>query len=271
MPYQIAHEVSFWNTSEIKPWKNILALIQNPNRDWEMLSLLKELPGIGQTTLSKITNHAQSQKQSLYESLQNLPFTPPETLQKFLRQLLSWQIWEKRYPIFSSTNSENLLEKMRNDMALLWPLSEESWQILTQSANSFSSISKFLEYMHSTKPVDDMNFQAEKISLLSLHAAKGLEFPVVFIVGCEQGILPYQRTLEEQGKDDEERRLFYVGITRAKEALFLTKSKQRTVFGQTQKASWSPYVEEIPHNLVENVQSSWKKKKANFFYQPELF
>jgi superfamily I DNA/RNA helicase len=93
--------------------------------------------------------------------------------------------------------------------------------------------------------------RAEKVSLMTLHAAKGLEFPVVFITGCENDLIPFERFQRRPSDPEEERRLFYVGITRARERLFLTWAAKRKIFGRTAQRHLSPFVEDIDGRLLE--------------------
>ncbi|MEW5724426.1 MAG: 3'-5' exonuclease, partial [Thermodesulfobacteriota bacterium] len=102
---------------------------------------------------------------------------------------------------------------------------------------------------HPVRETDGLDFQAEKINLLSMHAAKGLEFEVVFIIGLEEGILPYQPPNKEPADVAEERRLFFVAMTRAKKHLYLTRSRQRTLFGRRRRPPASPFLEEIAQGL----------------------
>ncbi|MEA3279235.1 MAG: UvrD-helicase domain-containing protein [Thermodesulfobacteriota bacterium] len=113
---------------------------------------------------------------------------------------------------------------------------------------------------------DIFNSRAEKVALMTMHAAKGLEFPVVFIAGCENDFIPLQRSKEKPTKEkpidlDEERRLFYVAITRAKERLYLTMAKKRRIYGKTVTRSLSPFVEDIEKGLIKHRAGGFKKKK----------
>jgi ATP-dependent DNA helicase UvrD/PcrA len=113
--------------------------------------------------------------------------------------------------------------------------------------------------------------QAEKVSLMTMHAAKGLEFPVVFITGCEKGYIPFERGEDKVSDINEERRLFYVATTRAKERLYLTRAKKRIVFGKAVSRDLSPFVEDIEKRLRTHEAPVLKKKKKNKHVQLELF
>ena len=111
--------------------------------------------------------------------------------------------------------------------------------------------------------------QAERVSLMTMHAAKGLEFPVVFIAGCEKGYIPFERGEDKESDINEERRLFYVAMTRAKERLYLTHAKKRRIFGKTVLRDLSPFVKNIEKRL--RTHEAQVPKKKNRHVQLELF
>ncbi len=120
-----------------------------------------------------------------------------------------------------------------------------------------NSLSEFLEGITLSSDLDNLEEQEDAVTLMTLHSAKGLEFPVVFLVGMEEGIFPGHQSMMEEKELEEERRLCYVGITRAKENLFLTCSKQRTVFGSTSYNPISRFLEEIPKELLEGYEEAF--------------
>ncbi len=101
----------------------------------------------------------------------------------------------------------------------------------------------------------------DAITLMTLHAAKGLEFPVVFLMGLEEGVFPHSRSLMEEAEMEEERRLAYVGITRAEQELYLTNAKMRTLFGRTNMNPESRFIAEIPDDLLENLNEKKKRER----------
>jgi superfamily I DNA/RNA helicase len=139
------------------------------------------------------------------------------------------------------------------------PLEEERVQQLVLRATPFENrLADFLESTVLQKETDLYDPRADRVTLMTLHAAKGLEFPVVFIVGCEEGLLPYQHG-EETPDLEEERRLFYVGMTRAQQKLILTYAKSRYLFGQQQNNPPSRFVEDIEQALKEIEKAGWRK------------
>jgi DNA helicase-2/ATP-dependent DNA helicase PcrA len=123
------------------------------------------------------------------------------------------------------------------------------------------SLSAFLEGVTLVSDVDALKEAVDAVTLVTLHQAKGLEFPVVFIVGVEDGILPHFRSMDDQGQLEEERRLFYVGITRAKERVYLLYSFRRHLMGASTVSKPSRFLEDIPKNLVANV-SLWQVEEG---------
>ena len=129
-----------------------------------------------------------------------------------------------------------------------------------EEENAENSLAEFLESITLSSDIDGMEDAEDSVTLMTLHSAKGLEFPVVFLIGMEEGLFPSYRSIGEQRELEEERRLCYVGITRAKEYLFLTCAKQRTIFGSTTCNKISRFIEEIPTELLEGADELTKPK-----------
>ncbi len=157
-----------------------------------------------------------------------------------------------------------LLEKVKYKDYILKDDSEESkerWNNVLELVNVASTIlvgpdedplAAFLERVSLVSDVDNLRESENGVTLLTLHAAKGLEFPVVFIVGLEDGLLPHSRSIDEPDEMEEERRLFYVGITRAKDLLYLLHTFRRTRYGSSDLSMPSRFLSEIPKDVVEN-------------------
>ena len=142
------------------------------------------------------------------------------------------------------------------------PADEEAWQYVVRVAEGFGNrVLDFLEQVTLQSETDFYNPRADRVALMTLHAAKGLEFPVVFIVGCEEGIIPYLR--EDDAADvEEERRLFYVGMTRAKEVLFLTHARRRLLYGERRQQHPSRFLDDIEAALKElHVWQSARRRR----------
>ena len=132
-----------------------------------------------------------------------------------------------------------------------------------------SNTTDFLSHVALHTDTDAYVSRSEKVSLMTMHAAKGLEFPVVFITGCEQDYIPLQRSTDDVANIQEERRLFYVAMTRAKERLYLSCANKRRIYGRVESRSISPFVADIEARL-KKVESPQKKKKKNKTDQQQL-
>ena len=140
-----------------------------------------------------------------------------------------------------TTQPENRIENLDEFLTVAMEFEEEF---------ADNSLSEFLESITLSSDIDSMEEINEYVTLMTLHSAKGLEFPVVFLVGMEEGVFPSYKSIGENKDMEEERRLCYVGVTRAKEYLYLTCAKQRTIFGSTTCNKVSRFVEEIPKELL---------------------
>ena len=127
-----------------------------------------------------------------------------------------------------------------------------------------NTLQEFLENMTLTTDLDNMQEEEDCVILMTLHSAKGLEFETVFLVGMEEGIFPGFKSIGEPQELEEERRLFYVGITRAKRFLFLTCAKRRTIFGSTSYNPVSRFIKEIPEDLLDGYEEAFASKKQEF-------
>src|SRR5581483_5522805 len=146
----------------------------------------------------------------------------------------------------------------------------ENIKELRSVATQFSNLNDFLENVALVEQEESSKLKGDKnnqVTLMTLHSAKGLEFPVVFLVGLEEGIFPHSRSLFDNAQLEEERRLAYVGITRAKEILFLTYAGQRLFFGQTTSNPPSRFIIDIPGNLLEPVEGNRYEKRKEWDFE----
>ncbi len=143
--------------------------------------------------------------------------------------------------------------------------------MLAFSENYGCNINEFLKNISLGTEIDTFQPELEKVVLMTLHAAKGLEFQCVFIVGCEDGLLPYSLFASQKTSIEEERRLLYVGMTRAKKYLYLTHAKKRFIMGKEYKQVRSPFLNRIEKELIEFSKSEYKKKKEKDDLQIRLF
>lgn len=279
IPYRVAGGPSFYQRREIKDIIAYLKAAANPDDDVSVLRVLN-VPrrGIGRATVEYLSNIAKAHSTSLHhaaEAARQAVFAPKEShMQKALAEVFSFfdylgelrsALLEKGILVSRAIRTivedvgywQYLLdEHKKNDKAAVWKFrniellaaSAERWE---KDPDTFEKgIFAFLARISLTVR-DDANEEEGRLSLLTIHAAKGLEFDYVFIPGCENGILPHARSLEEGGGDiEEERRLFYVAVTRAKKQLFLSRALHRKKNGSLQETLPSPFLSELPQNLM---------------------
>jgi DNA helicase-2/ATP-dependent DNA helicase PcrA len=161
----------------------------------------------------------------------------------------------------AGTDGRTLGEVVKNIIESLgFDPEEEALKTLVRQAGVWTGdIAEFLARMAMRSDLDTFDPRAEKVTLMTLHASKGLEFPVVFILGCEADLLPYRPKGRPPSSEEEERRLFYVGLTRAREKIFLSHARKRTVFGQTRMPQPSPFIGEI-EDYLQQVTTSLKRR-----------
>ncbi|MCA9960233.1 MAG: ATP-binding domain-containing protein, partial [Anaerolineales bacterium] len=135
-------------------------------------------------------------------------------------------------------------------------------ELLNTAAETAVSLTDFLENAALVSETDNLEEGVAATTLLTLHAAKGLEYPIVFIAGLEDGLLPHSRSLDTRDDLDEERRLFYVGITRAKDRLYLSHAFRRTVWGQAEATVPSRFLREIPDELLAGANAAGRRQQT---------
>ena len=173
-------------------------------------------------------------------------------ISELTKEVLNKTGYMKALELENTAQAESRIENLNEFLTVAMEFEEE---------NAENSLAEFLESITLSSDIDGMEDKEDSVTLMTLHSAKGLEFPVVFLVGMEEGLFPSYRSIGEQRELEEERRLCYVGITRAKEYLFLTCAKQRTIFGSTSLNKISRFLEEIPKELLEGVEKLEKPHK----------
>lgn len=269
VPYKVVGGLKFYDRKEVKDILAYLRVINN-SLDGVSLERIINVPkrGIGDATIEKIKHYGQSRDMDLFGSMLEIEYVEGLTkravnsIDKFI-SLMKYFI-SLRDEMKVSDLIKEILEKTEYTKELReenTPESEsriENLEELYSAAVEFEenaedkSLSSFLERVSLVSDQDSLN-ENGGIVLMTLHTAKGLEFPVVFIAGMEDGIFPHSSYQEEVNELEEERRLCYVGITRAKQQLYITCAKQRLMFGRTMFNSISPFVEEIPEELIDDV------------------
>ncbi|MBM6616253.1 DNA helicase PcrA [Bacillus suaedaesalsae] len=278
--YNIVGGTKFYDRKEIKDILAYLRLIANPNDDISLERIIN-VPkrGIGATTLDKIVNYAALHDMSIYEALQmveliGLSGKVTNALVEFRDQLRNWvnmqeflSVTELVEEVLQKTGYRDMLknEKTLEAEARLENLDEFLSVTKNFEANTEDkSLIAFLTDLALVADIDKLDEDEDKdqgnVILMTLHAAKGLEFPVVFLMGMEEGVFPHSRSLFDEEEMEEERRLAYVGITRAEQNLYITNAQMRTLFGRTNMNPVSRFISEIPTDLLESANVEEEKK-----------
>ena len=276
VPYKMIGGLKFYERKEIKDVIAYLRLIHNQADNLSLGRIINEPKrGIGQTSMEKIEAIAEINGNSMYEvikhaeqyglnkvfinsrefinTIEDLSSKKDEMLiSEITKEVLNKTGYMKALELENTAQAESRIENLNEFLTVAMEFEEE---------NAENSLAEFLESITLSSDIDDMEDKENSVTLMTLHSAKGLEFPVVFLVGMEEGLFPSYRSIGEQRELEEERRLCYVGITRAKEYLFLTCAKQRTIFGSTSFNKISRFIEEIPKELLEGVEKSEKPHK----------
>lgn len=270
VPYKIVGGLKFYERKEIKDIISYLRLIQNSSDNLSLKRIINEPKrGIGKTSLENIEKIANDNGTSMYEvilhadqyGLNRVFINSREfiqlmeelkskkddlTISELIKQTLKKSGYTKALEEENTVEAENRIENLDEFLTVAIEFEEES---------ADNKLSDFLEGITLSSDLDNMEETEDTVTLMTLHSAKGLEFPVVFLIGMEEGIFPGFKSISEPKELEEERRLCYVGITRAKEYLFLTCSKQRTIFGSTSCNPVSRFLKEIPKDLLEGFDS----------------
>lgn len=271
IPYKVVGGLKFFDRKEIKDIISYLRLIQNPMDNLSLTRVINEPKrGIGKTSLDKITDLAVQNETSMYEIIKhadeyglNRVFMNSRefinvieelrskkdslTISDLVKQTLKKTGYMKALEDERTIEAENRIENLEEFLTV-------TSEFETQEAEN--TLENFLQGMTLSSDLDGMDEEEASVTLMTLHSAKGLEFPVVFLVGMEEGIFPGYKSIGEESAIEEERRLCYVGITRAKESLFLTFSKQRTMFGSTACNPVSRFITEIPEELLDGYDDN---------------
>ena len=266
IPYKIVGGLKFYERKEIKDIIAYLRLINNTSDNLALKRIINEPKrGIGKTSLDKIQAISEqtgipmyniikeadqyglarvyANAQSFVAAIEDLISKKDEyTITELIKHTLKETGYTKALEEENSIEAENRIENLEEFLTVAVQFEEE------EAENDLSS---FLEGITLSSDLDGMDEEEESVTLMTLHSAKGLEFPVVFLVGMEEGIFPGYKSIGEPKELEEERRLCYVGITRAKNNLFLTCSRQRTMFGSTSCNPVSRFVKEIPKAMLE--------------------
>ncbi|MCX7623872.1 MAG: UvrD-helicase domain-containing protein [Thermomicrobium sp.] len=278
IPYQVVGGVRFYERKEVKDALALLRVLANP-KDWLGLQrVLRETVfgrGIGDKTVGELERWGSAVGRSPAEALLalagELDCAPPvlaATAEKRLREIWSELVRLRGALAVQPLSGVYELALERSGLAARYreasdPTERERWENLVQLRSVLErydalpakeGLERFLEEAALVAGVDEAEFGGDQVTLLTLHAAKGLEFPVVFLIGVEEGLLPHVRALESEAELEEERRLFYVGITRAKRCLYLSYAQVRSRFGLRERGVPSHFLEALPEEVLERPE-----------------
>lgn len=283
IPYRIYGGTKFYDRAEVKNVLCYLKLINN-TEDSQSLRRIINIPkrGIGDTTVKNLADFANEKNISLFEAIKICEDSPiaPKTrskLKDFANLIEKFKQVKDSYSLkdFVTTVIEKsgyLAElqakaaanpEYQDDINNLQELVNVAEEFIPEEEDNV--LGEFLQQVALVSDLDSMEEDSDNVTLMTLHSAKGLEFPTVFIAGMDEGIFPSQRTLQVPSEVEEERRLMYVGITRAKEKLYLVSSKRRQTWGEYRYYNPSRFISEIPAKLIEAFESEVSPIKTSTF------
>ena len=264
--------MEFYQRKEIKDILSYLRLCINPH-DEVALERIINTPtrGIGNTTVKKLADWAASQGTGLFNAVRNVDVIPdikgktPLLVKGFSELIASLQrlpkspvedivkrvIEETKYREFLRESDEKESKDRIANVEELVNAAHEYGENYYEG-----SLQGFLEEVALVSDVDELEDDVDAVTLMTLHTAKGLEFPVVFITGMEEGLLPHSESRDSDEEIEEERRLCYVGITRAMRELFLTHARRRTRYGQMNPCTASRFLSEIPEEIIDKIDKT---------------
>lgn len=294
IPYKIVGGLKFYDRKEIKDIIAYLKLIYNHN-DSQALRRIINVPkrAIGDATVNKLASWADERDLSIYTALKHLNdieeinARTKGLLENFLATIEELTSRQNEYTLSEyvsyiieasgyapelrkedSIENQSRLENLQEFINVVKEFESDDFAL--DAEDDMGPLGNFLSQVALVSDIDEVKDEEDSITLMTLHAAKGLEYPVVFLAGLEDGIFPHGRSLAFGGNKselEEERRLMYVGITRAKEKLFLTYAQRRRVFGNYQNNPKSRFLDEIPQNLIieeQGAKSSSGYEKSSF-------
>jgi len=277
VPYRLVGGTHFYQRREVKDIIAYLRLIHNPQDNVSLVRIINvPVRGIGQRTLSQLQSWAKAHDSSLFEASKQvanekiLPQRIAQALAGFDAVMTEF-IAQSRELSLSSLLDKILEHTRYREYLLSKEDGEDRWENVMELKNVASeydeidpeeALAALLEKVSLVSDVDELDEKADAVTLITLHQAKGLEFPAVFIVGLEEGILPHRKSFDDPGEMEEERRLCYVGITRAKKRLFLLRSYRRSLFGGSTANPPSRFLHDIAPHLI-SPRGLWEESPTS--------
>ncbi|MGE5806604.1 MAG: ATP-dependent helicase, partial [Ignavibacteria bacterium] len=290
IPYKIIGGIEFFKRKEVKDVLAYMRVISNQN-DEESLLRIMNFPqrGIGSTTIKRMIAFARKHELTLYETMGRV-FEVIDIKERIQKNVKHFKILVDKYielkdklsvgelsralidelgvmRMFKEENTQESMERWENIDQLLSELSEFS-----KTNKDASSLEQYLENISLLSDVDTYEEEKNAVTLLTIHGAKGLEFPVVFVSGCEEDIFPLSKRFSSDSTVEEERRLFYVAVTRAKQKVYVSHARSRYRFGEVAYQSRSRFIDELKPELISEVngsigRKSTRKTKKEIYYE----
>lgn len=269
VPYKVLSGLRFYDRKEIKDIIAYLRVVYNPNDDVSLARIINEPKRkIGNATLEKARNIAREKETSLYDVISHAD-DYPEFKTAIKKLLVFSEIIQSLIKLKDTVTIEDLTGRILNDTGYMPALvMEDTTESKTRIENlgefisvitefekneeTGNTLGEFLENISLVSDIDGYDENEDSAVLMTIHSAKGLEFPIVFLSGLEEGLFPGMRSMESDDDIEEERRLCYVAITRAKEQLYITKTISRTIHGKTMPTTASRFFKEIPVEYLED-------------------
>ncbi|HTZ18333.1 MAG TPA: UvrD-helicase domain-containing protein [Dissulfurispiraceae bacterium] len=263
IPYRVIGGISFYHRKEIKDIISYMRLALNNNDNVSLRRIINSPPrGIGSTTIAKIEQEARKNAMSLFRALK-LMLQSNNVAASFKDKLAHFVSTVEELSAGSYRSAADMIKQIVEKTGYLDDIEEERIQAIIELAASAENIPvrDFIDRISLLSSSDEV-LPERAVSLLPLHNTKGVEFPVVFIIGLEEGILPYFKAFDNAAEMQEERRLFYVGMTRAKNILSLSSVKRRRVYSKIQEQEPSRFLADMPKDCCTWVELSHQKEKA---------
>ena len=285
--YRLVGGIRFYKRREVKDLMAYLHMVHNPNDDINLGRVINIPPrGIGAKSMQVLAEYARVKGYGLFESMQDIAAArlggepcPVGVTARAATSFADFAVtMEKLIEQSQTLPVVDVLDRVLEDTRFKYYIQEsddspqERWENILELRNmaqEFNAetppdgLATLLERLSLVADVDNYEDEDDSITLITLHQAKGLEFPVVFIVGMEEGILPHSRSLDSEDQMEEERRLCYVGMTRAEKRLYLTRAFHRTVFGSSMAGPASRFLRDIPPELITSGDGPIERGTGN--------
>ena len=272
IPYKIVGGLKFYERKEIKDTVAYLRLISNPSDNLALERIINEPKrGVGKTSIENIEKISEENGISMYQVIKEADKYIPRIYQntrdfvnaieelrkldvpvsELIKQTLNKTGYTQSLKNENTIEAESRIENIEEFLTVAMEFEKES---------ADNNLNEFLESISLSSDTDNLEDSDNMVTLMTLHSDKGLEYPVVFLVGMEDGVFPGHKSIDNPEDIEEERRLFYVGITRAQKYLYLTFARKRTIFGSTSYNPPSRFLKEIPEDLLDGYEDAFAKK-----------